>query len=151
MPVPNGPPQLDLFQRLRQRASFTQPTLVAALVLQGQVGDTEAQRQVIATDDRRIDALRRGDGTPLRQIYADDYTLVTPSGVIRSKVEQIDDLASGRVRYGKVEVTERTVRVYGDVAIVLSREKGDILQAGRLGETFASRGHTRSSGRSGVS
>jgi ribonuclease Z len=93
--------------------------------------DDEARRQVLAIDDRRTDALRRGDSTPLYQIYADDYTLVTPAtGVIRSKTEQINDLVSGRVRYEKIEVTERTVRIYGDVALVLAREKYSILQAG---------------------
>ena len=35
---------------------------------------------------------------------------------------------SRRVRYGKIETAERIVRVYGDVAVVLSREKYDILQ-----------------------
>ena len=91
----------------------------------------EARGQVLATDDRRTEALRRGDSAPLRQIYADDYTLVTPAtGAIRSKAEQINDLVSGRVRYEKIEVTERTIRVYGDVAIVLARETYSILQAG---------------------
>ena len=91
----------------------------------------EARRQVLATDDRRTEALRRGDSAPLLQIYADDYTLVTPAtGVIRSKAEQISDLVSGRIRYEKIEVTERTARVYGDVAIVLAREQFSILQAG---------------------
>jgi hypothetical protein len=91
--------------------------------------DDEARRQVLAMDDRRMQALRQSDPAPLQQIYADDYTLVTPSGVVRSKNDQINDLVSGRVRYRKIETTERTVRVYGDVAIVLSREKYDILQA----------------------
>ena len=54
--------------------------------------DDEARRQVLATDDRRMEALRQGNPVPLRQIYADDYTLVTPSGVIRSKDDQINDL-----------------------------------------------------------
>ena len=93
--------------------------------------DDEARRQVLALDDRRMDALRHADPAPLRQIYADDYTLVTPSGVIRSKDEQINDLVSGRVRYGKIETVERTVRVYGDVAVVVSRDKYDILQDGQ--------------------
>jgi ketosteroid isomerase-like protein len=103
--------------------------------------DEEARRQVLATDDRRMEALRQANPAPLRQIYADDYTLVTPSGVIRSKDEQINDLVSGRVRYGKIETTERIVRVYGDVAIVLSREKYDILQAGQQvgGDIFFTR------------
>jgi ribonuclease Z len=94
--------------------------------------EDEARRQVLATDDRRTDALRRGDSKPLYQIYADDYTLVTPStAVMRSKAEQISDLDSGRVRYEKIEVLERTVRIYGDVAVVVAREKYSILQAGQ--------------------
>ena len=106
--------------------------LLSALpVLRAQTNDAEAQRQVVATDERRADALRRNDGAPLRQIYADDYTLVTPAGVVRSKMDQINELASGRVRYEKLEVKERTVRVYGDVAILLSRENDSILQAGQ--------------------
>jgi len=92
--------------------------------------EAEVRRQVLAIDDRRTDALRRGDSKPLAQIYADDYSLVTPStGVIRTKAEQINDIDSGRVRYEKIEVTERNVRVYGDVAIVVAREKYSILQA----------------------
>lgn len=86
---------------------------------------------ILATDDRPLDALRRGDSAPLQLIYADDYSLVTPSGVVRSKAEQLDDLKSGRVQFRKIETIERTVRVYGNVAIILAREKSDILQAGQ--------------------
>jgi uncharacterized protein (TIGR02246 family) len=112
------------------------PLIAAALVsapqvLRGQSGHSEDQRQVLAADDRRTEALRRGDAAPLRQIYADDYTLVTPAGVIHGKSDQIEDLASGRLRYEGIDVTERTVRVYGDVAVVLSREKTNILRAGQ--------------------
>ena len=93
--------------------------------------DDEARRQVLATDDRRTDALRRNDPAPLQQIYADDYSVVAPAtGVIRSKADQINDLVSGRVRWEKIEVMERDVRVYGDVAIVLAREKHSIIQSG---------------------
>ena len=111
-------------------AMITTALLSAPLILKGQSDDTEVRRQVLATDDRRMAALRRGDVAPLRQIYADDYTLVTPAGVIRSKVDQIDELASGRLRQ-EIEVRERTVRLYGDVAIVLSREKSNILLSGQ--------------------
>jgi ketosteroid isomerase-like protein len=97
----------------------------------GNARDSEARRQVLATDDRRREALLRGDASPLRQIYADDYTLVTPAGVIHSKTDQIDDLTFGRLRYLKIEVTERTVRVYGDIIVILSREKTDIVRAGQ--------------------
>jgi ketosteroid isomerase-like protein len=77
-----------------------------------------------------MNALRQGDAAPLREIYADDYTLITPAGVVRSKADQIDELASGQLRQ-QIELIERTIRVYGDVAIVLSREKSSIVLAGR--------------------
>jgi len=103
--------------------------------------DDEARRSVLTMDDRRMEALRRANAGPLRQIYADDYTLVTPSGVIRSKDDQINDLVSGRVKYGRIETTKGIVRVYGDVAIVLSRDKYDILQDGQQvgGDIFFTR------------
>jgi ketosteroid isomerase-like protein len=91
--------------------------------------DAEARRQVLATDDRRREALLRGDPAPLRQIYADDYTLVTRAGVIRTKSDQINDLTSGRMRYVKVEESEQTMRVYDDVVVILLREKSDIVRA----------------------
>jgi ketosteroid isomerase-like protein len=46
-------------------------------------------------------------------------------------VEAIARRYGRSVRYGKIEVTERTVRLSGDVAIVAQREKGDILQDGQ--------------------
>ena len=94
-----------------------------------QMRDAEARRQVLATDDRRREALLRGDPAPLRQIYADDYTLVTRAGVIRTKSDQINDLTSGRMRYVKVEESEQTMRVYDDVVVILLREKSDIVRA----------------------
>ena len=100
-------------------------------VFWGQTQPSTVQRQVLETDDHRTEALRRGDASPLQQIYADDYTLVTPAGIIRTKADQIGEIESGRLHYQKIEVIERVVRVYDDVAVVLSRDKYDILLAGQ--------------------
>ena len=89
------------------------------------------EQGVVATDDRRTEALRRGNAAPLREIYADDYTLVTPAGVIRSKADQISEIESGELRYGNIEGLERTVRIYDDVAVVVSRDRYDILLRGQ--------------------
>jgi ketosteroid isomerase-like protein len=96
-----------------------------------QAHNSKAQREVLAIDDRRRDALLRGDAAPLWQIYADDYTLVSAAGDVYSKSDQIKDLSAGQVRYEKIEVTERASRVYGDVVILLSRERSNIVRAGR--------------------
>ena len=75
-----------------------------------------------------MDALRRGDPAPLERIYADDYTLVTGLGQVRSKADQINELKSGALRYADIRSVERQVRLYGDVAVVVSRQQADIRQ-----------------------
>ena len=91
---------------------------------------SSAEQQVLATDDERMDALRRGDPRPLERIYADDYTLVTSLGEVKTKRDQIDQLRTGALA-ANIRPVERHVRVYGDVAVVLSRQAGTIVQAGR--------------------
>jgi ketosteroid isomerase-like protein len=99
--------------------------------LWGQGRPIAVQQEVLTTDDRRTEALRRGNAAALRQIYAEDYTLVTPDGVVRGKADQISEVESGRLRYPRIEVIDRTVRLYGDVAVVLSRDRYDILLDGK--------------------
>lgn len=105
--------------------------VLMAFKLASALAQPSDERDVLATDDRRVDALRRGDPAPLREIYADDYTLVTPAGVVRSKAEQISELETGELRYRSIEVLERSVRMYSDVAVVMSRDKYDILLRGQ--------------------
>jgi uncharacterized protein (TIGR02246 family) len=90
-----------------------------------------AEQQVLATDDQRMDALRRGDPLPLERIYADDYTLVTGTGQIRTKMDQLAELKSGQLRYPQIDPVERQVRLYGDVAILLTRQRALIFQGGQ--------------------
>ena len=90
-----------------------------------------AEAQVRATEVRRVTALLRGDVETLRQIYADDYTLVTPTGGMRTKADQLQELQSGGLKYEKIEISEQTIREYGDVAIVLSRDKSAIVRNGK--------------------
>ena len=91
---------------------------------------SSAEQQVLATDDERMDALRRGDPRPLERIYADDYTLVTSLGEVKTKTDQIGQVRTG-VLAANIRPVERHVRMYGDVAVVLSRQAGTIVQAGR--------------------
>jgi quercetin dioxygenase-like cupin family protein/ketosteroid isomerase-like protein len=116
---------------LRCRHSLLIAALIAApSSLWAHAGSTVVD-EVLAIDDRRTEALRRGDPTPLQEIYADDYTLVTPAGLVRSKADQIAEIASGRLTYPQIEVVERTARAYGDVVVILSRDKYDIVLDGR--------------------
>jgi uncharacterized protein (TIGR02246 family) len=97
-----------------------------------------AQRQIpvtdqelVAIDDQRMDALRRGDPLPLEKIYADDYTLVTGTGQVRSKADQIAELKSGRLRYDSIDSVERQIRLYDDVGVIVSKQRAVIFQNGQ--------------------
>jgi hypothetical protein len=76
--------------------------LPLVVLAQRQVPVTE--QELVALDDQRMDALRRGDALPLEKIYADDYTLVTGMGQVRRKADQIAELKSGRLRYSSIDV-----------------------------------------------
>ena len=104
-------------------------SLASAIVVAVQPQRVAAERQVLTTDDERTEALRRGDPAALERIYADDYTLVTSLGQVRTKAEQINELRSGQLRYPTIEILDRQIRMYGDVAVVLSRQKNSIMQA----------------------
>jgi hypothetical protein len=92
-----------------------------------------AEQEVFAVDDERTDALRHGDPQPLERVYADDYTLVTGRGEIRSKADQIAELKSGQLRYAKIDVVDR--------GSTLRRRRGDRVQAKRRHPTGRSRDH----------
>jgi len=118
------------------RTKFTVALAVAVtsllpLVLRAQRHIPVAEQELVATDDQRMDALRRGDPLPLEKIYADDYTLVTGLGQVRSKADQIAELKSGRLRYASIDSIERQVRLYGDVGVIVSRQRAVIFQNGR--------------------
>jgi len=101
------------------------------LVVRAQRQTPVAEQELVAVDDQRMDALRRGDPSPLEKIYADDYTLVTGLGQVRGKADQIAELKSGRLRYASIDSIERQVRLYGDVGVIVSRQRAVIFQNGQ--------------------
>ena len=90
-----------------------------------------AQREVLSTDDTRIEARTKGDVQTLSEVYADDYVLVTAEGVVRTKSDQINELRAGQLQFEPVEIVDRTVRVYDGSAIVLSHERSKIIRNGQ--------------------
>lgn len=111
-------------------AAFLLLTVGAAIAV-ASAQSSSVEQQVVATDEQRMAALRRGDPGPLERIYADDYTLVTSLGQVRSKADQIAELKSGSLRYTDIRSVERQVRLYNDVAVIVSRQQAEIIQGGR--------------------
>jgi ketosteroid isomerase-like protein len=53
---------------------------------------------------------------------------VTSLGQVRTKAEQIKRAALGATTIPTIEMLDRQIRMYGDVAVVLSRQKHSIVQ-----------------------
>jgi ketosteroid isomerase-like protein len=70
--------------------------------------------------DQYIAALKGKDMAALERIWADDLTFITLRGDVQTKAQRLADIQSGANRFDSLETTDRTVRVYGDTAVMTS-------------------------------
>jgi Domain of unknown function (DUF4440) len=87
--------------------------------------------EVLKTDDARIRARAAGDAATLSRIYAVDYSLITAEGVVRTRQDQLGELRSGKLHFAPLVPVERKVRMFGDVALVVSRDPAGIVRNGQ--------------------
>ena len=80
-------------------------------------------------DQRRIHAQITADTVVLREIYADDFLGIGPTGVMRNKAEVIADFTSHALTYQSITTGDVRVRVYGNTAV----ETGRSTMAARIG------------------
>lgn len=73
---------------------------------------------VAALDTQYQDAVKHNDAATMDRILADDFVLVTSSGKVYSKSDLLAEARNARTTYEHQEDTEKTVRVWGDTAIV---------------------------------
>lgn len=79
---------------------------------------TGVEADVLRADDRRFDAMRRGDWTALDAALADDLTYVHSTARLESKAEHVDNLRAGKPHYRGIAPRDRRVRVHGSVGVV---------------------------------
>lgn len=102
-----------------------------------ETNSVSTESEVLALDDQRYAAREKGDADTMSRIYADDYTLITAEGVLRSKSDQIDEMRSQQLGFNPIQILERSVRIYGDSAIVLAHEHSSIIRNGQeIGGNF---------------
>ena len=79
---------------------------------------TATETEVLRADDRRFEAMRKGDWAALDAALADDLTYVHSTARLESKAEHIGNLRGGKPHYRGIAPRERTARVHGGVGIV---------------------------------
>jgi ketosteroid isomerase-like protein len=76
------------------------------------------EADVLRADDRRFEAMRKGDWAALDAALSDDLTYVHSTARQESKAEHIANLRAGKPHYRGIAPRDRRVRVAGNVGIV---------------------------------
>ena len=79
---------------------------------------TGVAAEVLSADDRRFEAMRKGDWAALDRALADDLTYVHSTARLETKPEHIANLRAGKPHYRGITPRDRRVRVNGGVGIV---------------------------------
>jgi ketosteroid isomerase-like protein len=76
------------------------------------------ERAVAALDTEYQAAVAINDVATMDRILSDDFVLVTGKGQVITKADLLDEARAGRIVYERQEDRSRTVRVWGDTAMV---------------------------------
>ena len=79
---------------------------------------TGLEAEVLRADDRRFEAMKKGDWAALDAALADDLIYVHSTARQESKAEHIGNLRGGKPHYRGIAPRDRRVRVVGSVGIV---------------------------------
>lgn len=76
------------------------------------------EKAVAALDSQYQEAVKKNDVATMDRILADDFILVTGRGQTQTKGDLLKESGSGAITYEHQEDTDRTVRIWGDTAVV---------------------------------
>jgi ketosteroid isomerase-like protein len=98
--------------------------------------DKKREKEILHLDSLRINALIKNDTAFLSRLYADDYMMISSTGEIRTKADQLRDIGAGSVLHEKGEEKYLKIRFYGNVAVVQSESTGKVIINGKASESL---------------
>jgi hypothetical protein len=105
---------------MSERRAWRAVVLVALLVALASpaVRAGEVEKAVLDTQDRRFALTAGGDLDELERMLTEDMNYTHSTAAVDSRAKFLGTLRAGEVRYISIEPEERTVRLYGDAAVV---------------------------------
>jgi ketosteroid isomerase-like protein len=94
----------------------------------GQPTNEQLIEELYETGDR---ALMSADVKVLSRILADDYIQYDAGGKPQGKRTIIDNFHAGGIRYPSIVSTGRTIRIFGDTAVVHGSESDEVEAEGK--------------------
>ena len=98
--------------------------------------------EIIALENRRIEAMINADVQALEEILADDLIYTHKTARLDTKTSFIEAISSGRSNYRSVQRKDVKVRQFGDTAVVTGQAKfhvGDNKFEARFIDVYAKR------------
>ena len=80
--------------------------------------NTAAEDSVRTLETARGQALLQADTTALSRLVASEFVEISRLGQVRTRADNIRDIASGDLKLTAVKYDSLTVRIYGDVAVL---------------------------------
>ena len=77
-----------------------------------------AQQEIEKLQTELVQAFLNNEVGVLDKYYADDYVSIPANGTLLTKIQELENYKSGRVRYNSIAVRESAIRTYGDTAVV---------------------------------
>jgi uncharacterized protein DUF4440 len=81
-------------------------------------GNTPAEDSVRALEAARGQALLQADTNALSRLVAPEFVEISRLGQVRTRADNIRDIASGDLKLTAVKYDSLTVRIYGEVAVL---------------------------------
>ncbi len=94
------------------------------------MSEMDDEQQILALHQAGDKALMSADLEVLAKIFADDYLQYNESGQVFTKQDVLNNFRTGAIRYPSIVSTGRTIRVFGDVAVVHGSESDEVEAAG---------------------
>ena len=119
----------------------------AALLGSAWAQNVEEQLKKIETD--RAAAVVKGDVATLEKQTSDDYTLINMNGQMSGKSQMVNAFKSGQSKLTSDELSDMTVRVYGDTAVITGKAdvKGILAGKDATGQIMFTRVYVKKGGR----
>ena len=89
------------------------------------------EKRILALHEAGDKALMSADVGALARIFADDYVQYNESGKAFTKQNVLNNLRTGAIRYPSIVSTGRTIRLFGDMAVVNGSESDEVEVAGQ--------------------
>ena len=95
------------------------------------MSDIDDEQQILALHEAGDKALMSADLETLARIFADDYVQHNESGKAFTKQDVLNNFRTGAIRYPSIVSTGRTIRVFGDMAVVNGSECDEVEDGGK--------------------